>query len=87
MEAANLDQAAFPDPERFDITRRPNPHLLFGHGPRFCIGAALARIELQATFGRLFQRMPTLELAAALPELHIRQDRVSGGLTELPVRW
>jgi cytochrome P450 len=87
MEAANLDGAAFHDPWRFDITRQPNPHLLFGHGPRFCIGAALARIELQATFGQLFSRLPGLRLDVPLEDLRIRQDRVSGGLVKLPVTW
>lgn len=85
---ANRDPApAFPDPDRFDITRNPNSHLSFGHGPRFCIGASLARVELQAVFTALPQRFPTLELAAPLDQLQLRGDLLAGGLTALAVRW
>jgi cytochrome P450 len=84
---ANRDPAAFADPDRFDIARSPNPHLSFGHGPRFCIGASLARVELQAVFTALPQRFPTLELAVPLDQLQLRGDLVTGGLTALPARW
>jgi pentalenolactone synthase len=85
--AANRDPAAFVDPDRFDITRPANPHLSFGHGPRFCIGAGLARLELHAVFTALPQRFPTLELAVPLEELRLRDDLLTGGLTALPVTW
>lgn len=84
---ANRDPAAFADPDRFDITRTPNPHLSFGHGPRFCIGAGLARLELHAVFTALPQRLPTLELAVPLDQLQLRGDLITGGLTALPVTW
>jgi len=84
---ANRDPAAFPDPDRFDIIRTPNPHLSFGHGPRFCIGASLARVELHAVFTALLHRFPTLELAVPLDQLQLRGDLLTGGLTALPVRW
>ena len=84
---ANRDDAAFPDPDRFDITRTPNPHLSFGHGPRFCIGASLARIELHAVFTALPRRFPTLQLAVPFEELQLRTDVLIGGLAALPVRW
>jgi pentalenolactone synthase len=84
---ANREAAAFPDPDRFDITRTPNPHLSFGYGPRFCIGASLARIELHAVFTALPRRFPTLQLAVPLAELHLRTDTLIGGLTALPVTW
>lgn len=83
--AANRDPAVFDRPDEFDITRAPNPHLGFGHGPHFCIGNALARIELRVVFGRLFQRLPTLRLAT--DRLSPRQDTLTGGVTELPVSW
>jgi cytochrome P450 len=85
--AGNHDDRVFADPERFDIARQPNPHLTFGHGPRFCIGAPLARIELQAVFARLVQRFPTLRLAVPMDQLHVRSDLLTGGLTTLPVTW
>jgi cytochrome P450 len=84
---ANRDAAAFPDPDRFDITRAPNPHLSFGHGPRFCIGASLARVELHAVFTALPRRFPGLQLAVPLTELQLRTDTLIGGLIALPVIW
>ncbi len=62
--AANHDPAHFPDPERFDITRRPNRHLSFGLGVHICAGNSLARIEGKIAFGKLFARFPTLRLDA-----------------------
>jgi cytochrome P450 len=84
--AANHDERAFADPERFDIARQPNPHLAFGYGPRFCIGAPLARIELRAVFEKLLSRLPTLRLAVPVERLATRDD-LTGGLVELPVTW
>jgi len=60
--SANRDPAVFAEPDAFRITRDPNPHLTFGAGIHFCLGAPLARIELQTSFGTLLQRMPGLEL-------------------------
>ncbi|MGE0386675.1 MAG: cytochrome P450 [Gammaproteobacteria bacterium] len=61
--AANRDPAVFPDPDRFDVTRRDNRHLSFGTGVHFCLGAQLARMEMQSTFSAVIGRMPDLELA------------------------
>jgi len=85
--AANRDPAAFPDPEAFDPDRAAGGHLAFGHGPRYCIGAALARVELQAVFTALPARFPTLEPAVPVEELEVRADLLTGGLRALPVRW
>lgn len=86
--AANQDDEAFPDPDRMDIAReRPNPHVAFGHGARYCIGAALARIELTAVFERLFARFPGLRLAVPVSELRWRTHLLTGGLAEVPVTW
>jgi pentalenolactone synthase len=87
LQDANLDPATFSTPEEFDITRPVNPHLTFGHGPHFCIGAPLARMELQALFGTLFERFPTLRLAVPVEELQLRTMRLVGGLNKLPVTW
>ncbi|WP_245655957.1 cytochrome P450 [Microtetraspora fusca] len=85
--AANHDQAVFADPDRFDLTRPAVPHLSFGHGARYCIGAPLARIELKAVFSQLAARFPTLKLGCAVEELTFNRHVLAGGLTALPVTW
>ena len=87
LHEANQDDHWFSRPTTFDVGREPNAHLTFGHGPRFCIGAPLARIELQALFGRLFHRFPTLRLAVPFEDLRPRSHLLTGGLAELPVAW
>ncbi|MEX2269770.1 MAG: cytochrome P450 [Acidimicrobiia bacterium] len=81
-ESANFDDGQFKYPERFDIERSPNEHLAFGFGPHFCLGASLARLELQTMFERLLTRLPDLELVpdASYP-------RFLGQLAEMPVRF
>lgn len=64
---ANRDPAVFDDAERFDIGRSANPHLAFGAGIHFCLGAPLARLEGEIAFTRLFERHPQLALAEAVP--------------------
>jgi pentalenolactone synthase len=85
---ANRDPAVYPDPDRFDIFRAPeHPHLAFGHGAHFCVGAALARVQLHAVFSTLLQRLPRLDLAVPFEELRLNTDRLTGGLVNLPVTW
>lgn len=84
---ANLDARIWDDPYRFDITRTANHHVTFGYGKRYCPGAGLARLELQALFGQLVARFPDLRLAAPLEELRTLQDQIAGGLVSLPVAW
>jgi cytochrome P450 len=63
LGAANRDPAVFAGPDRLDVGRDPNPHLGFGAGIHYCLGAPLARIELQEALGRLLARFPVIELA------------------------
>jgi cytochrome P450 len=85
--AANHDGAAFPEPERFDPGRGPTGHLAFGHGARYCIGAPLARIELQAVLSQLVPRFPAMRLSVGVEELRFETGTLTGGLLELPVTW
>ncbi len=71
VAAANRDPRQFPDPERFDISRRPNRHLSFGLGVHICAGNSLARLEAAIAFRKLFGRFPGLRLEAP-PEIAAR---------------
>jgi cytochrome P450 len=82
--SANRDEAVFADPDRFDVRRSPNPHLSFGHGPHFCLGAQLARAQMQALFGELLRRTRTLEPAGPPALLRSTFQR---GVKRLPLRW
>lgn len=83
----NHDPAAFCHPDRVDVTRHGATHLAFGYGARYCIGAPLARIELQTVLTHLVSRLPTLRLAVDVQTLVTRDDELAGGLVALPVRW
>ena len=86
LGAANADPARFPDPEKLDLSRSPNPHVGFGSGIHFCLGAQLARAEAQVGFERLFTRYPRLALAVADSELKYRGNMLIRALAALPVR-
>ncbi|MGM4884398.1 MULTISPECIES: cytochrome P450 [unclassified Rhizobium] len=87
LPATSFDPRHFKDPEVFDIGRDANPHLAFSYGQHNCIGAALARLELKAVFGSIFQRFPALRLAVAPEELKLRKEIITGGFEEMPVIW
>lgn len=81
--SANRDEAVFDDPDRFDITRRDNPHLAFGSGPHFCLGNAVARLEARVLLATLFERFPSIEVTG--PPARLRANFING-ISELPVR-
>ncbi|MEM9175664.1 MAG: cytochrome P450, partial [Myxococcota bacterium] len=83
--AANRDEDVFENPQSFDITRDPNPHVSFGIGTHFCMGANIARLELRIVFEKLLERWPNLERATEGP-LPINGPAFARGLRTLPVR-
>jgi cytochrome P450 family 142 subfamily A polypeptide 1 len=85
--SANRDHRQFPDPDRFDIGRDPNHHLAFGFGAHFCLGNALARVELRAMFDRLAARFPHLEPAWGSTDPPRRPSSFISGFDTLPVRF
>lgn len=87
LAAADRDPARFERPDTLDLARRDNPHLGFGHGIHYCIGAPLARLEGQAALATLLTRLPDLRLAADPAELRWRGGLIMRGLRELPVSF
>jgi cytochrome P450 len=84
---ANRDPTVFPDPDRFDITRNPNPHVAFGYGIHFCLGAPLARMEGAIAINALLARFPNLRLNADPDTLEWSDQLLIHGLKMLPVSW
>jgi cytochrome P450 family 142 subfamily A polypeptide 1 len=84
--SANRDEGQFTDPMTFDVARTPNDHVAFGFGPHFCLGAALARLELRVAFERVLDRLPDLRLAAAA-EPPLRPASFVSGYETMPVEF
>ncbi|MEH1014459.1 cytochrome P450 [Micromonospora sp. CPCC 206060] len=85
--AANRHPETFPGPDTFDVARPHNPHLTFGHGPHFCLGAALGRLQVEIAIGTLLRRFPNLAPAVDLDRLPWRHERINCGIAEFPVTW
>ncbi len=81
--SAGRDETVFARPDDFDVARSPNPHVSFGIGEHYCLGARLARIELECVFRELVARIPALELAGPIERL---RSTVIGGVKHMPVR-
>jgi cytochrome P450 len=82
--SANRDEEVFDDPFSFRVDRRPNPHLAFGVGEHFCMGAHVARVELETIFRHLLARLESFELSGPVERL---SSAVNGGLKHLPLRY
>jgi cytochrome P450 len=84
FSSANRDEDVFPEPSRFDVGRTPNDHLTFGHGPHFCLGAHLARLQLRAMFSAVLDRLGDIEPAGEPIRL---RSNFQNGIKRLPIRW
>jgi cytochrome P450 len=82
--SANRDEEVFADPFVFRVDRRPNPHLAFGVGEHFCMGAHVARVELETIFRHLLRRLAWFEVSGPVERL---SSAVNGGLKHLPLRY
>lgn len=84
FQSANMDESVFADPEKFDITRRPNPHLTFSFGPHVCLGQHIAKLEMRVLLEELLARVTSLELA---DEPQFKVSNFVSGFKSLPVRY
>ena len=82
--SANRDEEVFRDADQFDVGREPNDHLAFGMGEHFCLGANLARLEIQIMFEELLERLPDLRLAGT--PIRLRSNFING-IKQMPVRY
>ena len=83
--SANRDPEVYPDPERFDVTRRhPEPQLTFGGGVHYCLGASLARLEARVSFEELLRRVPEFHVSGPVERLH---SAVIRGLLRVPLEF
>ncbi len=85
ISSANRDPNVFADPDKFDITRQPNPHVAFGNGVHHCLGATLARVEGQEVFKALAERFPDLQVQTG--QLDYQPSITFRSLKSLPVTW
>ncbi|QWB21737.1 MULTISPECIES: cytochrome P450 [Streptomyces] len=85
--AANRDPDVFPEPDRIDPGRAPNPHLALGNGPHYCTGAVLARLQTELLLATLLDRLPDLRLAVPADQVEWRRRTMIRGPRTLPCTW
>jgi cytochrome P450 len=84
FSSGNRDERVFADPHRFDVTRTRNDHLSFGHGPHYCIGAHLAKVQMRALFTAVFDRLGEVTQAGEIVRL---RSNFQHGVKHLPISW
>jgi cytochrome P450 len=87
LESANFDESVFPDAQTLDITRDARNQIMFSVGPHFCLGAALARLEMRIGLTALLSRFPGLRLAVDVEELRHHASPLDLGFVEIPIAW
>ncbi|MGI5532105.1 cytochrome P450 [Streptomyces syringium] len=85
--AANWDEEVYPEPGRIDFERQGPPHVAFGHGPHFCVGPLLARMESEVLLSTLADRLPGLRLAIPADRVQWQTEVLIRGPVDLPVAW
>jgi cytochrome P450 len=85
--SGNRDESVFEQPDRFDILRDPNPHITFGYGTHYCLGASLARVEVRVMLQELVRRLPAITLADPPEPLRRTHSSFIRGLLTLPVTF
>jgi cytochrome P450 family 142 subfamily A polypeptide 1 len=86
-QSANRDERVFDEPDRFVVDRDPNPHVAFGFGPHYCMGANLARMEIKVVFEELFRRLPDIEVVDPDRQPERMPSAFVAGLTHMPARF
>lgn len=87
MPAANRDESVFTDPERLDLRRQEASHVGFGHGPHHCLGAPLARMELQVALATLLARLPGLRFAGPGQDIVWKTGLATNGPERMLIAW
>ncbi|EOO70027.1 cytochrome P450 [Bacillus cereus VD021] len=87
LASANRDGKTFPNADVFDITRKNNRHIAFGHGSHFCLGAPLARLEAKIAISTLLLRMPTMQLQGDKEQVRWKENYLMRSLEELPLKF
>jgi len=85
--SANRDEKVFSRGDQLDFRRSPNPHVAFGYGPHFCLGANLARMELQVALGTILSRLPGVRIAVPEESLTWHDTTILRGLAAFPITW
>jgi cytochrome P450 len=85
--SANRDENVFSNADALDFTRDPNPHIAFGYGAHFCLGANLARMELQVALGSILSRLPGVRMAVPEHSLTWHSGTIMRGLAAFPIAW
>jgi cytochrome P450 len=85
--SANRDENVFSSPDELDFSRYPNPHVAFGYGPHFCLGANLARMELQVALGTILSKLPGVRMAVPEASLAWHDATIMRGLAAFPIAW
>ena len=85
--SANRDEIVFARADELDFNRDSHPHVAFGYGPHFCLGANLARMELQVTLSSILSRLPRLRIAVHEADLTWHSSSIMRGLAAFPITW